>query len=277
MHAGVRVPLPVEAMERYVIRGGREGYDRLLLLAKDRWPDTSAFLQRAGVGAGLRCVDLGCGSGEVTLELAQLVGVDGRAVGVDTDSVKLELASAAALRRGVSNAAFRVMNLNEWDEPCTYDVVFSRAVLHHLLRPVDLLRRMWAAVRAGGVIAVEDADFEGWCCHPSNDAFEFFRRTYHQVVERSGGDDTFGRKLYASFIEAGIPTPEVTVVQPVYLSGDAKWLPWTTVAATADVIVSEGVASSDEVQAALASLAAFTEDPGTLISGPRLFQVWARR
>ncbi len=36
-------------VERYVIRGGREGYDRLTVLAQARWPDTSALLNRAGV------------------------------------------------------------------------------------------------------------------------------------------------------------------------------------------------------------------------------------
>ena len=42
-----------------------------------------------------------------------------------------------------------------------YDLVYSRFLLQHLSRPVELLPRMWAAVRAGGVIAVEDADFDG--------------------------------------------------------------------------------------------------------------------
>jgi len=265
------------AVERYVIRGGREGYDRLLLLARDRRPDTAALLQRAGAGPGMRCADLGCGGGEVTLELAALVGASGSATGVDMDGLKLDLARAAAARRGIANAEFVELNVNEWNETAAYDLVFSRFVLQHLRHPVDMLQRMWAAVRPGGVIVVEDADFDGWCCHPFNDGFEFFLRTYGQVLARSGGDHTFGRKLYAGFIEAGIPAPDVRLVQPVYREGDAKWLPWTTLDASGDAIVAEGVASAEEVQTALASLSAFTEDASTLISGPRIFQAWARR
>lgn len=49
------------AVGRYVIRGGRAGYDRLLLLARESWPDTAALFSRAGIGAGMTCVDLGCG------------------------------------------------------------------------------------------------------------------------------------------------------------------------------------------------------------------------
>ena len=65
-------------MTGYVIRGGKPGYDRLLLLARDRWPDTRALLERAGVSAAVRCIDIGCGGGEVTLEIARLVGPAGR-------------------------------------------------------------------------------------------------------------------------------------------------------------------------------------------------------
>ena len=66
-----------------MIRGGREGYDRLRLLARARWPDTADLLVRAGVRPGMRCVDLGCGGGEVTFEIARLVGAAGDVTGVD--------------------------------------------------------------------------------------------------------------------------------------------------------------------------------------------------
>ena len=46
----------IVGVERYVIRGGREGYERLQLLARDRWPDTSALFERAGLGRGMRCI-----------------------------------------------------------------------------------------------------------------------------------------------------------------------------------------------------------------------------
>lgn len=56
-------------MERYVIRGGREGYERLLMLAAARRPETLALFELVGVQPGWRCIDLGCGGGEVTFEL----------------------------------------------------------------------------------------------------------------------------------------------------------------------------------------------------------------
>jgi SAM-dependent methyltransferase len=262
---------------RYVIRGGEGGYERLQQLARDRWPDTAALFEQAGLSPGMRCIDLGCGGGQVTLEIARLVAPGGSVVGVDMDQIKLDLARRAAAERGLANVGFRQLNVRDWDEPGGYDAVYCRVLLQHLSEPVELLGRMWAAVRPGGVLIVEDADFDGWCCHPPNGGFDFFVRTYSQALQRSGGDPALGRKLYGGFLAAGIPGPQVSMVQPVWTEGEGKMLAWSTLEATAEAIMSHGLASQDEVVAALTDLEHFTADPQTLISGPRIFQLWSRR
>jgi ubiquinone/menaquinone biosynthesis C-methylase UbiE len=264
-------------MEPYVIRGGKQGYERLVLLARDRRPDTVALFSRAGVSPGMRCIDLGCGGGEVTLEIAKLVAPGGHVTGVDMDEIKLDLARRAAAARGLGNVEFRLLNVRDWDERSRYDMVYCRFVLQHLSQPVDLLRRMWAAVRQRGLLVVEDADFDGFCCHPSNEGFDFFLRTYSQVLQRRGGDHAIGRKLYGYFLAAGIPHPQVALVQSLWTEGEEKTLAWSTLEASADAIVSEGIASQDEVSEALATLQRFSANPDTLICGPRVFQLWSRR
>ena len=96
-------------------------------------------------------------------------------------------------------------------------------------------------------------------------------------IKRRGGDHAMGRKLYSCFLAAGIPDPEVAAVQSVRTQGKAKALAWSTLDATADAIVSEHLASADEVTAALDDLQRFTADPRTLMCGPRVFQLWSRR
>ena len=229
------------------------------------------------MGSGLRCLDLGCGGGAVTLEIAQLIVPTGDVIGIDQDAPMLASARQAAADHGLTNVTFRALNVDDWDEPATYDVVFCWFLLQHLSQPVDLLCRMWAAVRPGGVIIVEDADFDGWCCHPANEGFTFFLRTYAQVLAHRGGDHAIGRKLYRYFLDASIAEPCVDLVYPAYIAGEGKLLALSTLEATAEAIVSEGLASTDEVNAALAQLGEITADPHSLIAGPRLFQLWARR
>jgi ubiquinone/menaquinone biosynthesis C-methylase UbiE len=266
----------IAAMSGYVLRGGKPGYDRLLLLARDRWADTRALLERAGICAGMRWIDLGCGGGEVTMAIAAMVTPGGTVTGVDADEVKLALARQAAAERRLGNVQFTALDVRHWDEPGGYDAVYARFLLHHLSQPEALLRRMWAALAGGGVLVVEDADFDGWCCDPPNAGFEFFLDAYRQALARRGGDHATGRKLYRLFLAAGIPHPQITLVQPVH-QGEAKMLAWSTLDATADAIIADGIATRDQVTAALASLRRFTDDPGTLICGPRVFQLWARR
>jgi hypothetical protein len=83
--------------------------------------------------------------------------------------------------------------------------------------------------------------------------------------------------LYSCFLAAGIPGPQAALVQSLWTEGDEKTLAWGTLEATREAIVSEGVATDEEVSAALAALQDFTTDPHTLICGPRVFQLWSRR
>jgi ubiquinone/menaquinone biosynthesis C-methylase UbiE len=225
----------------------------------------------------MSCLDLGCGSGDVAFELARLVGANGEVTGIDMDELKVELALKSARERGIRNVTLRVMNVNDWGEERAYDLVYSRFLLQHLRRPVDLLTRMWAAVRAGGALVVEDADFDGVFAEPPNEGLSFFKRLYSAVLERNGGDPAEGRRLYGHVLAAGIPNPSVRHVQSVYAAGEAKGLVLSTLAASADSIVADGLASRDEVVAAIDQLAAFTADPTTLLAEPRVFQVWAYR
>ena len=260
-----------------MIRGGREGYDRLRVLAAARRASTLELFQLVGLRPGMRCVDLGCGSGDVTLDMAALAGPDGCAAGIDTDQAKLELAREAARGRDLANVVFEVADVGQWAGPGKYDFVYCRFLLQHLARPVDLLRRMWEAVRPGGVLAVEDADMEGLFCDPDNAGFSFYRRMYAEVLARNGGDPTCARRLARYFRETGIPAPEVRLLQGVSADGDAKAMPLLTLEAIADSIISSGLATAGEVSTAIEDLGAFTTDPETLISDPRIFQVWAHR
>jgi ubiquinone/menaquinone biosynthesis C-methylase UbiE len=265
-------------MDRYVIRGGREGAARLEVLARNWGPTTSALLDRVGIRPGARCLDLGCGAGDVTIELARRAGPSGRVTGVDMDAVKLEVAREKADGAGESaTTEFIVGNVYELAPAETYDVVYCRFLLQHLSRPVEALQRMWAAVAPGGALVVEDTDFSAQFCYPPDDAFAFWSERYPELLRRAGGDPESGRKLAAWFAEVGSPKPEIRVVQLAHLSGKQKTLPILTIEATATAMREADVATADEIAGALARLEVLASDSVTLFGSPRVFQVWARR
>src|SRR5258708_13502619 len=63
----------ISLVERYAIRGGQKGYERLQILSRARWPETAALFGRAGLRPGMNAVDLGCGGANFAIKFAALV------------------------------------------------------------------------------------------------------------------------------------------------------------------------------------------------------------
>ena len=87
-------------LQHYLIRGGVTDRERLRILARVMHPSTTSLFDRLGLTDGMACLDFGCGGGDVTQELARRVGPDGKAVGADIDSTKIELARREAAELG---------------------------------------------------------------------------------------------------------------------------------------------------------------------------------
>src|SRR5262245_40138446 len=109
----------------YVLRSGERGAERLKLLARVMWPTTKRLLRQAGLREGMRCLDVGCGAGAVTLKMARWVGPTGLAVGMDMDQRCLELARQQAARKSL-RPVFRAGAVHALGEEAVYDLVFSR-------------------------------------------------------------------------------------------------------------------------------------------------------
>src|SRR5262245_2888606 len=129
----------------YLIRGGVEGRDRLRILARVMRPTTLSLFDRVGIGARMTCLDVGCGGGDVTLDLACLVGHEGRVVGWDVDEIKLELARREAEEKGFGNVEYRLSDIGRSEATSEFDVVYSRFLLTHLSDPAGAIAKFGRA------------------------------------------------------------------------------------------------------------------------------------
>lgn len=79
-------------MERpyYAIRGGLPGRERLRVLSHVMQPTTLALFRHVGAGPGMACLEVGCGGGDVALDLARMVGPEGSVIGTDIDPPSLK-------------------------------------------------------------------------------------------------------------------------------------------------------------------------------------------
>ncbi len=264
-------------MASYVIRGGEQGKARAHLIAEALQPSTLDLLHRAGIAPGMVCLDLGCGGGDVTLEMARLVGPQGKAVGMDMDGVKLRLAREDAERARLANVEFQVGDAAALDAEAAYDLVYARFLLTHLRDPQAVVRRMARAVRPGGAVVVEDIDHAAIFCYPACPALERYKALYDRVIRLKGGDPEIGPKVPDLLRQAGLHDLQLQVVQPAYMDGGAKHIHQITLENIAAALVAAGLASSVEIESLAAELDAFARSPHTLIGAPRIFQVWAYR
>ena len=263
--------------EGYVLRGGRAGAERLRLLNRVKWPTTQPLLRAAGLRAGMSCLDVGCGSGDVTLKMAALVGTEGNVVGVDRDQSILQLASQEAERQGLS-VTFRRLDTEELAQESAYDLVFARYLLSHLPRPQRAVELMVRAVRPGGRLVLEDVFFPGHICYPANAAFDRYLELYQAVASaKEGGDAAIGVRLLGMALEAGLVEVRVGLVVPTFRDGEGKRVARVTMEHLRVAVVGAGLASGREVDNLVVELGRLADDDRTLMSIAPTFQVWGRR
>src|SRR5262249_30076422 len=111
---------------RYAIRGGKEGKERLNVLARVLLPTTTHLLDRVGLITGMKCLDVGCGGGHVTILMARIVGPQGRVIGTDTDPEILALAREDAKAAKAMNVEFQQQDAcaRLWHNE--FDVAYAR-------------------------------------------------------------------------------------------------------------------------------------------------------
>jgi SAM-dependent methyltransferase len=100
--------------------------------------------------AGERVLDIGCGFGDTTRRLAEIVGAEGEAVGMDVSEPFVELARQEAAEAGLANVSYRVGDVQIADLGGPYDYVFSRMGVMFFANPVQALRNVREAMRPGG-------------------------------------------------------------------------------------------------------------------------------
>src|SRR5215468_556274 len=251
---------------RYAICGGKEGKERLDLLARVMLPTTAQLLDRIGLIRGMKCLDTGCGGGHVAILMAGIVGPEGFAIGTDTDAEILALAKEDAKAVKATNVRFQQLDACTCSWHKEFNVTYARFLLSHLNEPEKCLAAMVEACLPGGTIVIEDTDFAGSFCYPACAAYERYKELYQQAVQRGGGDPNIGQKLPGMLRRAGIQEVQLNVIQPAHIHGEGKLMAPFTMARISDALTAEGLATVAEAQQILTELNHVAADGETVIS-----------
>ncbi|MFF0273786.1 MULTISPECIES: methyltransferase domain-containing protein [unclassified Streptomyces] len=214
--------------------------------------NSAAYLLPA-LTAGLDVLDVGCGPGTITADLAALVA-PGRVTAVDAAEGVLANARAVAAERGLENVRFAVADVHALDFPDdSFDVVHAHQVLQHVGDPVQALREMRRVCRPGGVVAARDSDYGAFAWYPERPALDGWLDLYHRVARANGGEPDAGRRLFAWARQAGFTDVTTTAGTWCFATPEERawwsglWADRTTASGYADLAVAGGHATAAEL------------------------------
>jgi len=260
----------------YMLSTGEAGAARLAILGRVLRPTTEAFLSRAGLSAGMRTLDLGCGGGDVTRLIASVVG-DAEVVGIDSDPLVIAIAAGHPPDVGTRRQPrFLVGTAEDLPDMGDFDFVYARFLLTHVKDPQAVLRSLFFACPPGATIAVEDIDFAAHVCDPPSTAFDRFVELYQQTARAHGADPCIGPELPDLLRSAGLVDVESTALVPRFTEGEGKLIAYLTFVQIQPSLVASGLAGQSELRAISTELRRLGDDGWSMMSLAGIVQASGR-
>jgi SAM-dependent methyltransferase len=238
----------VKRKDDYVLGTHDEEIARLGLQHRVWRPLAVETWRRAGFGAGQHLLDVGCGPGYASLDLADLVGAEGRVTAIDQSRRFLDYLESAARARGVDNVIMpaerdlddpQAVHIPELNDPfasrrevncsgpildVTFDGAWARWVFAFVRDPRSLLVHLRDRLRPGGTIATHEYfDYATWGTAPQSAELTEFVEAVIDRWRKTGGEPNVARSLPRWLEELGFTITHLRPILEIVEPADPKW------------------------------------------------------
>ena len=233
----------------YMLGHSERELERLVRQAKLVNPITRRYFKRAGIGPGMRVLDIGSGPGDTAILAAELVVPTGQVVGIDRSAKAL-----AAARSRAKDRSFRHVDFIEgepdavtFDRP--FDAIVGRYVLMFQPDPVAVLREALKHLKPGGIVVFHEVDWASVRTYPRVPLWEEASRWITDAAAKSGADCRMGIKLHTTYLAAGLPSPDIGLETLIGTGDDLERIRFITeiVETMAPRIQELGIATAEEM------------------------------
>ena len=264
----------------YVLGTHDEEIARLALQHRVWRPRALDAWRRAGFTVGQRLLDVGCGPGWASMDLAEIVGPTGRIDAIDRSRRFLDALEATRLERRLENITTHELDLDEADLPMHgADGAWSRWILSFVKRPRDLLARVAGAIRPGGVIVLHEYfEYSTWRFAPRLPDHDKFVRVVMESWRENGGEPDIGLDLAVWLGEMGFEMRTLQPIIDVLTPADYAWQ-WPKAFLDVGVrrLVDLGRLSEAGARSLSSAFAAAEAVPRTLMVTPAVLEIIAVR
>jgi SAM-dependent methyltransferase len=241
-----------------------------------RTAENSAAYLLPSLRPGLSVLDVGCGPGTITADLALLVA-PGEVVGIDASAEVVAQAAAQISKLGLSNLRFEVGDLFSLDAADgSFDVVHLHQVLQHLSDPVGALVALRRVLAVDGVLAARDSDYSAFTWAPADPLLDRWMELYLAVTSRNGHDACIGPKLASVALEAGFGEVEVTSSTWTYAAPAARawwgglWADRVRYSRFGEQAVAYGLSRTEELESIAAAWLRWAKAPDAVFVVPHV-------
>jgi SAM-dependent methyltransferase len=244
---------------------------------------TRRYLVDAGVTQAMRVIEIGCGGGEVTEILAELVGRSGFVVAIDRDEKALAIARDRMRDRRIEHVQFTSADIAEDASSLealartSFDVLAGRRVLMYLRNPAAVLRCLSGWLRSGGLVVFEESDTTMVPARrspmPAHDqASEWLRK----MLLAEGANVAMGFDLPSTFSLAGLELERIRAEAVIQGQGTQYPLP-ALLQLLQSRVIAAGIATQVEVDELVARLEGESHDPTRVYVSDMSFCAWGRK
>jgi 2-polyprenyl-3-methyl-5-hydroxy-6-metoxy-1,4-benzoquinol methylase len=216
------------AETEYILGHSDREIRRLMHQAAILRPITERLLRGAGIGRGMRVLDLGCGAGDVSMLAAELVGRSGSVVGIDRSPEAIAFARERVRSAGLRHIDFEEVSVEAFAEAEPFDAVIGRCVLIYQTDPAALIRAAAGLVRPGGVVAFHELCIRRQCLQslPRVSLWEQAGEWIPVAFQAVAPNHDAGGRLIEHFRRAGLSQPILFCESPVGGGEDSPLIAW---------------------------------------------------
>jgi 2-polyprenyl-3-methyl-5-hydroxy-6-metoxy-1,4-benzoquinol methylase len=263
----------------YVLRVGEKGKPRLKLLNDMCNPATLEFIEKNIDLKNKNILDLGCGIGILSCELAKRSLPNGSVTAVDISQEQLDLTKSHAEKNNITNITCRQLSANEIDKlNIKFDLIYCRFLLAHLQTSREVILKVTTLMHENSIFICEEPNsVDSLYCEPSEPIFEKFKRAVFKQVEVSKADFSIGRSLYSIFAQHNLVTVEMRNTQATLNTSDLKQQLWQGIIEISALLIESGFASENEIKEMVESLKNFSNTSTSKVGYLECTQIATKR
>jgi ubiquinone/menaquinone biosynthesis C-methylase UbiE len=264
--------------KKYGVIVGEKDAERLKIQHETFAPGTLAFIKKLGIKLGDKVCVVGSGAGDESLLFSSLVGAQGKVLGIDNSPDQIRVANSRIKQEKILNVEFKEFDVNnilllEGE----FDFIYCRMVLTHLPNVEDVLNKMFAKVKEGGILACEEPVISSGQSFPPSEALNEHIRLLSQLIKKRGGDPELGDKLYNLLAKLTHPV-EISLSQPAVTDSYLKRAVYLSAISCGPGYIAEGLINSKKLEIIAEGIQSQVVEPkSTVLYQCRMTQVSVKK